>query len=171
MGHLKLVAPGERIKLGLLSLLLLLMLGFVCFTAMSTYNAVRNFQQQNNALKAGDVSTVRPWMTIYVVARLYHVPEDYLSHTLAVGNPDQIRHFTLNQIASTKKQPVSKLIQTVQRAILNYRKTHHTQVKVPVVKQKLLQRRTSKKSQSVKTAPEPISRSGTKSRLPSTGGT
>src|SRR5947209_15439815 len=34
MGHVKLVAPGERIKLGLLSLLLLLMLGFVCFTLL-----------------------------------------------------------------------------------------------------------------------------------------
>lgn len=168
---MKLVAPGERIKLGLLSLLLLFMLGFVYFTAVSTYNAVRNFQQQNNALQAGDVSTVRAWMTIHVVAHLYHVPEDYLSQTLAVGNPEQIRRFTLNQIAGTKKQPVSKLIQTVQRAILNFRKTHHTQVKAPVLKQKLSQERMLKKSRSMGPVPEPISRSGTKSRLQSTGGT
>ena len=161
---MKLVAPGERIKLGLLSLLLLLVLGFVCLTAVSTCEAVRNFQQRNNALEAGDVSTVRAWMTIHVVARLYHVPEDYLSRTLAVGNPEQIRHFTLNQIASTRKQPVSKLIQTVQHAILNYRKTHHTGVRALASKQKLSQQRTMKKSPPVRRRAELISR-GTKSRL------
>jgi len=166
-----LIAPGERIKLGLLSLLLLLMLGFVCFAAVSTYEAVRNFQQQNNALEAGDVSTVRAWMTIHIVAHLYHVPEDYLSHALAVGNPEQIRHFTLNQIASKKKQPVSRLIQTVQHAILNYRKTHHTRVKAPVSKQKLSQQHIIKKSRSPGPGSELISRNDTKSRLLTTGRT
>ncbi len=163
------LAPGERIKLGLLCLLLLLMLGLVCFAAVGTYEAVRNFQRQNSALAAGDVSTVRAWMTIHVVARLYHVPEDYLSQELAVGNPEQIRHFTLNQIASSKRQPVSKLIQTVQHAILDYRKTHHTRSKAPAVKQKLAQQRTTKKSRSVKPVSKLILRSGTKSRLLATG--
>jgi hypothetical protein len=123
---LELVAPGERIKLGLLCLLLLLMLGIVCFTAVGTYQAVRSFQQQSNALETGDVSTIRSWMTIYVISRLYHVPEDYLSHTLAISNAEQLRHFTLNQIASNTRQPVNKLIQTLQHAILDYRKVHHT---------------------------------------------
>ena len=159
------VAPGERIKLSLLSLLLLLMLGFVCFAAVSTCEAVRNFQQQNNALAAGDVSTVRSWMTIHVVARLYHVPEDYLSSTLAVGDPEQMRHFTLNQLASAKKQPVSKLIQAVQHAILNYRKTHHTRVQAPVSKQKLSQEHIMKKSRSPGPVSELISRGDTESRL------
>lgn len=162
------VAPGERLKLGLLSLLLLLMLGFVCLTGVSTCEAVRNFQQRNNALQSGDVNTVRAWMTIHMVAHIYHVPEDYLSRTLAVGNPEQIRHFTLNQIASAKKQPVSKLIQTVQHAILNYRKTHYTRVRAPVSKQKLAQQRTMKKSPPVRRKAELISRS-TKSRLLTTG--
>jgi hypothetical protein len=168
---LKLVAPGERIKLGLLILLLLLMLGLVCFAAVGTYKAVRNFQQQNSALEAGDVSTVRSWMTIPVVARLYHVPEDYLSHELAVGNPEQIRHSTLNQLASAKKQPVSKLIQTVQHAILSYRKTHHTGANAPALKQKLAQQRTTKRPRSVKPTPKPIVRNGTKPRLLAAGRT
>jgi len=165
-----LVAPGERIRLGLLSLLLLLVLGFVCLTAVSTCEAVRNFQRRNNALQSGDVSTVRAWMTIHIVAHIYDVPEDYLSRTLAVGNPEQIRHFTPNQIASTKKQPVSKLIQTVQYAILNYRKTHHTRVQAPVSKQKLSQQRSMKKPLSIRRGAELISRS-TKSRLLTTGRT
>ena len=164
------VAPGERIKLGLLSLLLLLVLGFVCLTAVSTCQAVRNFQQRNNALQLGDVSTVRAWMTIHIVAHIYDVPEDYLSRTLAVGNPQQIRHFTLDQIASTKKQPVSKLIQTVQHAILNYRKTHHTQVQAPVSQQTLSQQHSMTKPQPVRRGAELISRS-TKSRLLTTGRT
>ena len=160
-------APGERLKLGLLSLLLLLMLGMVCFAAVSTYEAVRSFQQRNNALVAGDVSAIRAWMTIQMVAHLYHVPEDYLSHTLAIGNPEQIRHFTFNQIASVKKLPVTRLIQTVQHAILDYRKTHHTRVvEAPVLYQKLSRKRTTttKMSWSEKPVPEPILPSGTKSR-------
>lgn len=168
---MKLVAPGERIKLGLLILLLLLMLGLVCFAAVGTYKAVRNFQQQNSALEAGDVSTVRAWMTIHVVARLYHVPEDYLSHELAVSNPEQVRHSTLNQLASKKKQPVSKLIQTVQHAILSYRKTHHTSANKPVLKQKLARQRTTKRSRSVKPVPKAIVRDGMKPRLLATGRT
>ena len=168
---MKLVAPGERIKLSLLSLLLLLMLGFVCFTAVSTYEAVRNFQQQNNALEVGDVSTVRSWMTIHMVAHIYHIPEDYLSRTLAVGNPEQIRHFTLNQIASTKKQSVSKLIQTVQHAILNYRKTHHTRVQAPDLKQKLSQQRPIKKFRPIRPVSELMSCHCTTSRLLTTGRT
>ncbi|HEY6542844.1 MAG TPA: hypothetical protein VIZ18_18010 [Ktedonobacteraceae bacterium] len=162
---MKLLAPGERIKLGLLSLLLLLMLGLVCFAAVSTYESVRNFQRQNSALAAGDVSTIRAWMTIHVVARLYHVPEDYLSQELAVGNPEQIRHFTLNQIASSKKQSVSKLIQTVQHAILDYRKTHHTQGKTPPLKQKPPRQRTTIRPRPVKPVSKLILHGGTESRL------
>jgi hypothetical protein len=165
----KLIASGERLKLGLLGLLLLIMLGFVCLTAVSTCEAVRNFQQRNNAVEAGDVNTVRAWMTIHMVARIYQVPEDYLSRTLAVGNPEQIRHFTLNQIASAKKQPVSKLIQTVQHAILNYRKTHHTRLQVPVPQQKLSQQHPGRKSQFEKPVPRLISRSDTGPRLLAAG--
>lgn len=147
------------------------MLGFVCITAVSTYQAVRSFQQQNNALTTGDVSTMRAWMTIHVIAHLYHVPEDYLSHTLAIGNPEQLRHFTLNQLASNKRQPVNKLIQTLQRAILNYRKAHHTNEKTPALKPKLSQQRNGKKPRSVKLVPELILHSGTKSHLLTTGRT
>ena len=163
------VAPGERIRLGLLSLLLLLMLGIVCSTAVGTYQAVRSFQQQNNALETGDVSTIRSWMTVHVIAHLYHVPEDYLSRTLAIGNPDVLRHSTLNQIASNKRQPVNKLIQTLQHAILNYRKVHHTNAKIPVLK--LSQRPTDRKSQSVKLVSKLILHNGTKSHLLTTGRT
>ena len=163
------VAPGERIKLGLLCLLLLLMLGIVCFTAMSTYQAMRSFQQQNNALETGDVNAIRSWMTIHVIAHLYHVPEDYLSNTLAAGNPAQLRHFTLNQIASNKRQPVNKLIQTVQHAILEYRKAHHIHAKTPALKPKLARQRIGKKPRSVKLVAKPILPGGTKSHLLTTG--
>lgn len=165
------VAAGERIKLALLSLLLLLMLGMVCFAAVSTFQAVRNFQQQNKALEEGDVSTIRAWMTLHVIARLYRVPEDYLSRTLAISNPEQVRHFTLNQIASTKRQPVTRVIQTLQRAILSYRKTHPTRVKAPGLYQKLTQQRNIEKTRIVKPVRKPIGHSGAKFRLLTTGRT
>jgi hypothetical protein len=166
-----LIAPGERIKLGLLSLLLLLMLGVVCIAAVGTYQAVRNFQQQNNQLKTGDVSTIRGWMTIHVVAHIYHVPEDYLAQTLAVSSPEQVRHFTLNQLASTRRQPVNRLIQTLQRAILDYRKTHQTGTRTPVLYQKLSQQRIVNKPRSVKPVSAPISQSDTRSHVLTAGRT
>ena len=161
-------APGERIKLGLLCLLLLFMLGIVCFTAAGTYKAVRSFQQQNHALQAGDVSTIRDWMTIHVVARIYHVPEGYLSSTLAIANPGLLRHSTLNQIASQKRQPVNKLIKTLQRAILNYRKTHDTAIRLPAPEPKPSQH-TGKRPHVVKPPARLAQHSDTKSHSATTG--
>jgi len=115
---------SERTKLGLLSFLLLLMVGILALTAVNTIQAVRSFQQQNSALEAGDVSTVDAWMTIHVISHIYHVPEDYLYRTLDIGSPGLLRHSTLNEIANRKRQPVDQVIRTVQRAILAYRKEH-----------------------------------------------
>ncbi len=117
-------ALSERTKLGLLSFLLLLMLGILALTAVNTIQAVRSFQQQNSALEAGDVSTVHAWMTIHVISHIYHVPEDYLYRTLDIGNPGLLRHSTLDEIAHRKRQPVDQVIRTVQHAILAYRKEH-----------------------------------------------
>jgi hypothetical protein len=117
-------ALSERTKLGLLSFLLLLMLGILGLTAVNTIQAVRSFQQQNSALEAGDVSTVDAWMTIHVISHIYHVPEDYLYRTLDIGSPGMLRHSTLDEIAHRKRQPVDQVIRTVQHAILAYRKEH-----------------------------------------------
>ena len=117
---------SERTKLGLLWLLLLLMLGVLAFTTVSTFQAVRSFQKQNSAVKIGDVSTVHPWMTVHVISHVYHVPEDYLCSTLHIGTPSSVRHVTLYEIANRKKQPVDQVVRTVQHAILTYRKEHPT---------------------------------------------
>jgi hypothetical protein len=117
-------ALSERTKLGLLSFLLLLMVGILALTAVNTIQAVRSFQQQNSALEAGDVSTVDAWMTIHVISHIYQVPEDYLYRTLDIGSPGLLRHSTLNEIAHRKRQPVDQVIRTVQHAILAYRKEH-----------------------------------------------
>jgi hypothetical protein len=70
------------------------------------------------------VSTVHPWMTVHVISHVYHVPEDYLCSTLQIGTPSSVRHVTLYEIASRKKQPVDQVVQTIQHAILIYRKQH-----------------------------------------------
>jgi hypothetical protein len=100
------------------------MLGILAFTTVNTFQAVRSFQQQNSAVKAGDVSTIHPWMTIHVVSHIYNVPEDYLYNSLDVGSPDLLRHATLYQIATRKRQSVDQLIHSIQHAILTYRKAH-----------------------------------------------
>ena len=113
---------SERAKLSLLSFLLLLILGLLAFTAVRTFQAVHNFQYQYSAVKAGDVSTIRPWMTIHVISHVCHVPENYLYHSLTVDNSAQFRHATLYDIANNKRQPVDQVIRTAQHAILAYRK-------------------------------------------------
>jgi hypothetical protein len=100
------------------------MLGVLAFTAASTLQAVRSFQQQYSAVKTGDVSTVHPWMTVHVISRVYQVPEDYLCSTLRIGTPSSVRHVTLYEIANRKKQAVDQVVHTVQHAILTYRKQH-----------------------------------------------
>jgi hypothetical protein len=115
---------SEQTKLNLLGFLLILMLGLVAITTARTFQAVDNFQQQCSKVEAGDVSTVRPWMTVRVISHVYHVPENYLYRSLTVGNPARLRHATLYVIAAHRRQPVDQVIYTAQRAILMYRKRH-----------------------------------------------
>lgn len=117
-------ALSERVKLSLLCLLLFLMLGVLAFTAVNAFQAVQSFQQQYSKVKAGDVSTIHPWMTMHVVSQIYKVPEDYLYHSLQISYPNTYRHTTLYELASHKRQPVDQVIHTIQQAILTYRKTH-----------------------------------------------
>jgi hypothetical protein len=115
---------SERTKLALLGLLLLIMIGILVYTAINTLEAAQDFQQQQSAVKKGDVEAIHPWMTVHVVSHLYHVPEDYLYHSLNLNDSKVLRHSTLYELASKKKQPVNRVIQTLQRAILTYRKAH-----------------------------------------------
>lgn len=117
-------ALSERARLGLLCFLSLLVLGLLAFTTVNTMQAARSFQQQYSAVKTGDVKAIRPWMTIRVVSRIYHVPEDYLYRSLNIGNPDSLHHLTLYDIAKRKRQPVDQVIGSIQHAILAYRKIH-----------------------------------------------
>ncbi|MBV8821943.1 MAG: hypothetical protein JO123_04040 [Ktedonobacteraceae bacterium] len=114
---------SERAKLGLLSFLLLLALGCLAFTTISTIQAVRHFQQEYREVKAGDVSTIHSWMTIHAVSRIYRVPENYLYCSLHISNPRLFRHATLYDIARRRRQPVDQVIYTVQATIVAYRKT------------------------------------------------
>ena len=117
-------AQSERVKLGLLCLLLFLMIGILAFTAINTFQAVQNLQEQYSDVKSGDVSTIHPWMTIHVVSHVYNVPENYLYHSLQIDYPNQYRHTTLYELASHKQQSVNQIISTIQHAILTYRKEH-----------------------------------------------
>ena len=115
---------SERIKLGLLCLLLLILLGITAFSAANTFQAVKSFQRQYTAAKARDISAIRPWMTIHAISHFYSVPEDYLYYSLHVDNPVLLHHVTLNEIASRKRQPVDQVIHMIQHPILDYRKKH-----------------------------------------------
>ena len=129
-------------KIILLCLLLMLALGLLAFTAVQTVQQIRSFQQHSSAVRAGDVHTVRPWMTVHTVSHIYHVPENYLYQELDIRDTTSMRHATLDTIAKTRHKPVNSVIVDVQHAILTYRKTHpHSKVappQKPVVAQELL---------------------------------
>lgn len=125
---------SERAKLNLLSFLLFLILGFLSITAFRAFQAVHNFEQQYSKVKAGDVSTVRPWMTLSAISHVYHVPENYLYRSLTLDNPAQLRRATLYQIAAHKRLPVDQVIHTAQHAILMYRKQQSSSVRTVLLR-------------------------------------
>jgi hypothetical protein len=108
---------SERVKLGILCILLLLALGCVAFTAANTVQAMRELQRQYSGVRAGDVSTIRPWMTIRAVSHVYHVPEGYLYRSLAIASTNSSQHATLSEIASRKRRTVEQIIRILQQAI------------------------------------------------------
>ena len=132
-------ALSERTKRNLLCVFLLLLLGLVAITAVRAFQAVHNFQQQYSEIKAGDVSAIHPWMTIHVISHVYHVPENYLYRSLTLDNPAQLRHSTLYQIATLKRQSVDQVVHTAQHAILAYRKHQSPFLLHPTNKESLLQ--------------------------------
>jgi hypothetical protein len=115
---------SERVKFGVLCVLLLLALGCVVFTAANTVKAVRNLQRQYSGVRTGDVSTIHPWMTIHAISHVYHIPEAYLYRSLDIASTDSFHHATLYEIASRKRQTVGQIIRALQHAILIYRKGH-----------------------------------------------
>jgi hypothetical protein len=105
-------------------MLLCLSLGAAIFAAVTTFQAIQQFRQQRALTQSGDVSTVRPWMTVHFIAQTYHVPENYLYQSLNITNPQPVRHATLRVIADHYNKPVNDVIRNVQIAILSYRKQH-----------------------------------------------
>lgn len=115
---------SERAKLGILCILLLLATGITIVKVEETFGAMRNLQTEYSDARLGDVSTVRPWMTTHAISVIYHVPENYVNSSLDVTRTPVLHHETLYEIASHKRQPVDRVVHTVQRAILTYRKGH-----------------------------------------------
>lgn len=114
----------ERAKFGLLCLLFLFVLGIAVLMLANAFQAMHDLQQQRSAVKAGDVSTIRPWMTIHVISHIYHVPEPYLDQSLHVARAEPLQRMTLYEIAASKHQPVEQLIHRLQQTILTYHKAH-----------------------------------------------
>ena len=113
-----------RVKFVILGVLLCLALGAAIFAAVTTFRAIQQFRQEHALIMAGDVSTIRPWMTVPFIARVYHVPENYLYQTLRIANPQPVRHATLRVLADSSNRPVDNVIHDIQKAILIYRKQH-----------------------------------------------
>ena len=113
-----------RIRFTLTLILLLLALFFAVFAARSTVETWRNFRQQNTLTKAGDVRTVRPWMTIPFIAHIYHVPEHYLYSQLKLPDSPSLHRTPLHSLATRYNRPINHLVGEIQGAITNYRKQH-----------------------------------------------
>jgi hypothetical protein len=113
-----------RVKFVIVGVLLLLALGVMVIAAVATVQAIQGFQQQNSLVKADDVRTVRDWMTIPYIARMYHVPENYLYQWLHITDAQKPVHATLRLLATHYHRTVNSMIQSVQAAIRAYRMQH-----------------------------------------------
>ena len=110
------------VKFTYTSLLLCLALALTCFTASGTIQAYQQFQRDHQSVQNGDVTTVRPWMTIPYIARVYRVPEPCLTQTLHLNDHWLVEHATLRVLADHYQRPLERLILDVQHVILNYRR-------------------------------------------------
>ncbi len=112
---------NARLKLVVTGILLCIALGLTAFCAVQTVQAFQRFQQVHKLAVTGDVSTIRPWMTIPFIAHFYKVPENYLDQSLHITNGKAIHHLTLRQLTVRVKRPLGGLIHDIQHAILIYR--------------------------------------------------
>lgn len=108
----------------IISILLCVALVAVVITTLGTVRAIQSLQQQHTLAKAGDVSTIRPWMTIPYIAHTYHVPENYLYDSLHIPDTHTTRHMPLHALATHYQRPLSSVVQDVQSAVTLYRKQH-----------------------------------------------
>ncbi len=115
---------NTRAKLFGTGFLLCIAVGVTIFCGYQTYQAIQTFQKNHNLAVSGDVRTIRSWMTIPFIARVYHVPETYLYGALHINNAPSTRRDSLNTLAIHYNRPVNALIAQVQQVILAYRKQH-----------------------------------------------
>jgi hypothetical protein len=109
-------------KILLMSILVCLAAGCAIFTAVTTVQALRSFQDHHRLAVSGAVQTIRPWMTVPYVAHTYHVPEKYLYRTLRVPDTPQQRHITLHMFAARFHQTDDYMVAKIERAVEQYRK-------------------------------------------------
>jgi len=113
-----------QIKIVIVGALLVLALGITSFFAVETLQDVRDFQQQNSLAVAGNVYTIRPWMTIPYISHTYHVPESYLYRVLNLAATTPYHHITLQALSIRYRRSVDELIRKIQLAIQAYRRLH-----------------------------------------------
>jgi hypothetical protein len=113
-----------RLRFVILGVLLCLSTAAAIFAAVTTYQAIQQFKRERALTQSGDVSTIRPWMTVHFIAQTYRVPENYLYQSLHITNPQPVSHATLRVLADHYKRPVNDVIHNLQVAILSYRKQH-----------------------------------------------
>lgn len=112
-----------RVKLILTGVLLCLALAGAVIATLATVQAFQRFQQTRNLVLAGDVRSIRPWMTVHYISVIYHVPEDYLYQALNIPNPPPVKP-ALSLLAQYYNRPVDELIHEIQVAIETYRGQH-----------------------------------------------
>ncbi len=129
MSPVKVFAWVERKKIGLsvrlkfISICLLLCVALICtiFAARGTIRAYQQFEQDHQAVMAGDVNAIDPWMTLPYIARVYRVPASCFYQSLQIPNPVMRQHATLRSIADSSGKPVNEIIREVQTVVEDYR--------------------------------------------------
>src|SRR5579863_1561642 len=113
-----------RIKIVLITILLILSIGATVVAAVAAVQDFQRLQAQNASIAAGDVRAIRPWMTIPYISHLCHVPESYLYQSLKITDIHSNRHITLHALALLDHTSEDVIVHRVQQAINLYRQQH-----------------------------------------------
>lgn len=101
-----------RALLAVVLLAALVGVGVFGVRAYRSYTLLRSAHE----LGAGDLGSIRPWMTVRYIARRYHVPEPALLAQLGLP-PATAPDTTLRALAQQQGRPTLDYVKDVQRAV------------------------------------------------------
>ena len=118
--------PNIRLYLSILAVLIIVFIVFFIavdkpFFIHKIYWPVRKFfsAHTHRLLSAGDINTIRPWMTLDYINKVFKLPPDYLKNNLDISG-SRYPNISINGYAKKEKIKTAYLVEKIQEAVHNY---------------------------------------------------